>query len=73
MEDFRPETDTSTLYHEAVLIWLDSQGQLSQENAAKYGVSSSTLNRLGRFMRYPDNYRNTYWYYFTQEMNRQMQ
>ena len=73
MEDFHPETDTSAIYHEAVLIWLDSQGMLSQENAAKYGVSSSTLNRLGRFMRYPDNYRNTYWYYFTMEMNRQMQ
>ena len=73
MEDYRPETDTATLYHEAVLIWLDSQGQLSQENAAKYGVSSSTLNRLGRFMRYPENYRNTYWYYFTAEMNRQLQ
>jgi hypothetical protein len=73
MEDFRPETDTSAIYQEAVLIWLDSQGQLSEENAAKYGVGAGTLNRLARFMRYPDNYRNTYWYYFTMEMNRQMQ
>ena len=73
MEDYRPETDTSTLYHEAVVAWLDNQGQLPEEHAAKYGIGMGTLNKLARFMRYPENYRNTFWYYLTKAMNRQMQ
>ena len=44
---------------------------LNAENAAKYGIGTSMLNRLERFSRYPDNYRNTYWYYCMRAMNRQ--
>lgn len=73
MEDYRPGIDNATLYHEVVVAWLDSRGELNEENAAKYGVGMSTLNKLGRFMRFPENYKNTFWYYLTNEMNKLMQ
>ena len=68
MEDYIPGTDTAARYQEAVVIWLDKNGQLTEENAARYGISASVLSKLERFMRFPDNYKNTYWYYYTDAM-----
>ena len=70
MEDYSPETDTAPIFQEAVTVWLSMNEGLNAENAAKYGISTSMLNRLERFSRYPDNYRNTYWYYCMRAMNR---
>jgi hypothetical protein len=71
IEDYSEEMIEAPIYQEAVLIWLSMNDQMSEENAARYGVNTSTINKMERFFRYPDNYRNTYWYYYMREMDRQ--
>lgn len=69
MEDYDPCRLDSHLYHEAVIIWLGQQGITSEKVAAEYGVDSETMNRMNMFFHYPNNYRNTYWYYYTKALN----
>jgi hypothetical protein len=64
MKDYVPDMIPAHLYHEAVLIWLNQEDEMTEENVAKYGVSNETVNRLTRFYRNPDLYRTTYWYYY---------
>ena len=71
MEDYSEDMIDAPIYHEAVLIWLSMREELTAEKAAEYGIRTSTINRMERFFRYPDNYRNTYWYYYMREMDRQ--
>ena len=71
MEDYSEDMIDAPIYHEAVLIWLSMREELTAEKAAEYGISTSTINRMERFSRYPDSYRNTYWYYYMREMERQ--
>lgn len=71
MEDYSEDMIDAPIYHEAVLIWLSMREELTAEKAAEYGISTSTMNRMERFFRYPDSYRNTYWYYYMREMDRQ--
>ena len=30
-----------------------------------YGIKEETVRRLMSFYRYPERYKNTYWYYYT--------
>lgn len=69
MEDYDPCRLDSHLYHEAVVIWLGQQGITSEKVAAEYGVDSETMNRMNMFFHYPNNYRNTYWYYYAKALN----
>ena len=71
MEDYDPETDISPIYDEAVVVWLSSKGMLTEDNSVKYGVKSSTLNKLDRYLRYPDNYKDTYWHFYSKALNAQ--
>ena len=71
MEDYSEDMIEAPIYQEAILIWLNINNEMTEENAAKYGIGTSAINRMERFFRYPDNYRNTYWYYYRREMDRQ--
>ena len=53
-----------TIYKEAVLLWLGNNNKLNLEEAARYGVDQSMADRMLRFTRYPNNYKNTYWYFY---------
>lgn len=70
MEDYSQDMIDAPVYQEGVLIWLSMRNEMTAENAARYGIGTSAINRMERFFRYPDNYRNTYWYYYTREMER---
>ena len=68
MKDFDPSKDKSNLYQEAVLVWLNIQyglGNITDVNFEDYGITEETVGRLGRFYKYPENYKDTYWYYYT--------
>lgn len=68
MEDLPKEPTRSHLYQEAVIIWLSSNGILNEENATPYGIDPTALDRMNRFFSFPANYKNTYWYYYLNEM-----
>ncbi len=68
MADYRPEMVPARLYQEAVLIWLSRNGRLNPGEVARFGVDVAAVDRMGRFGRNPDRYRNTYWYYYLQAM-----
>lgn len=68
MKDYAPEENNPMLYQEAVLIWLNiqhSEGNISSVNMKETGITDAAIERLKQFYRYPERYRNTYWYYFT--------
>lgn len=64
MESYREKPIPGDIYSQAVLIWLSAHRMMSESEAAKYGVGRQTIQRLEQFYRYPERYRNTYWYYF---------
>ena len=65
LEDYvREGMPDGTIYKEAVLLCLGNNGRLNMEEAARYGVDESMVNRMLRFTRYPHNYTNTYWYFY---------
>ena len=68
MDDYRQQPLRGRLYHEAILIWLSRNGILNPEQVARYGVDVSQVDRMLRFGRNPDRYKNTYWYYFSQAL-----
>ena len=68
MEDYVPDMVKGRLYHEAILIWLSRNGRLNPEEVSRYGVDFSTVDRMGRFGKNPDAFRNTYWYYYLKAM-----
>lgn len=67
--DYTPDMINARLYHEAVLIWLDRQGILSEQTAAEYGVDASTIKRMSSFFRMPSKYQDSYWYYYMEALN----
>ena len=64
IEDYTPGMIKGHIYHEAVLIWLSQHHNLSEQNAARFGIDEATASRMQRFFRNPDNYKDTYWYYY---------
>ena len=71
MEDYEQEMVPGHLYREAILIWLSQQGRLNPEEVARYGIDVSEVDRMGRFGRNPNAFKNTYWYYYLQAMHAQ--
>ena len=73
--DFVPSLTASTLYEEAMLIFLAAKGGMNEENLARYHISGETLARFNRFVtiykrdggsgrNLAEEFRHTYWYYF---------
>ena len=71
MEDYLPDPLPGRLYREAILIWLSRNDRLNPEEVARYGVDVSEVDRMGRFGRNPNAFKNTYWYYYLQALNAQ--
>ncbi|MDO5442874.1 MAG: DUF6057 family protein [Bacteroidia bacterium] len=69
IEDYDPYKLNSRLYKEAVIINLGQQGVTSQRALDEYGIDDSYRQRQEMFFRYPENYRNTYWYYYLKALN----
>lgn len=69
MEDYTPGVDSSKLYQEALLIWVNieySEGRLPEDvEMDDFGITQDTVDRLQKFYRFPDRYKDTYWYYYT--------
>lgn len=53
-----------SVYEQAALIWLTVQNRTGEEELMKYGISRQTMQRIEQFYRFPDKYKNTYWYYY---------
>ena len=66
MEDYRQSPDPSPVYHQAALIWLSVNDQLTDPVLGQYGIAREEIDRMGRFFRNPSRYKNTYWYYYLQ-------
>ena len=73
MEDYAQDRIPGHLYQEAILIWLSRNGRLNPEEVARCGVDVSEVDRMGRFGRNPNAFRNTYWYYYWQAMQEAQQ
>ena len=68
IRDYEPDRLPARLYDEAILIWLSQQGRLNPEEVRGYGVDVSEVDRMGRFGRNPNAFKNTYWYYYWKAM-----
>ena len=73
IEDYVPDKIKGHLYNEAILIWLSQHDRLNPEEVARYGVDVSEVDRMGRFGRNPNAFRNTYWYYYLMAMQEAQQ
>jgi hypothetical protein len=71
MKEYGKDLPAARNYHEAVLIWLSQQGRLNPEEVIRHGVSISEVDRMGRFGRNPNAFKNTYWYYYLKAMEAQ--
>jgi hypothetical protein len=73
MEQYAKDRPKGRLYHEAVLIWLSQHDRLNPEGVARYGVDVSEVDRMNRFGRNPNAFKNTYWYYYLSAMQEAQQ
>jgi hypothetical protein len=71
IEDYVPDMIQGRLYHEAILIWLSQHDRLNEAEVARYGVDVSTVDRMIRFGRNPEGFRNSYWYYYLEAISGQ--
>ena len=69
MEDYPEGVAATSVYQEALLIWLSLHDGLDEETLDRYGIDPGALNRMERFFQNPDRYRNTYWYYYLNAMD----
>ena len=69
VEDFPEGVTPTSIYREALLIWLSQQDRLDGETLAHYGLSDADLERMERFFQNPDRFRGSYWYYYLNAMN----
>ena len=73
IEDLAQERLRGHLYDEAILIWLSRNDRLTPEEVNRYGVDLSEVDRMGRFGRNPNAFKNTYWYYYLVAMQEAQQ
>ncbi|MDO5442728.1 MAG: DUF6057 family protein [Bacteroidia bacterium] len=64
IDDYKDKMISGSIYEQGVLIWLSLNNLANDEEAAKYGIREETKQKLSQFYRFPDKYRNTYWYYY---------
>ena len=69
MEDYTPDRIDANLYHEAALIWLSQKDMMTERAAAEYGIDLAMVKKMSSFFRFPERYRNTYWYYYMKALN----
>ena len=73
--DYVPSLTHSTLYEEAMLIFLAAKGGMDPDNFTHYQISQETLSRFDRFVtiykrdggsgkNLTEEFGKTYWYYF---------
>ena len=73
--DYNPSMTSSSLYGEAMLIFLAAKGGIDRENLEHYHISADMLERFDRFVRIykrdggslanlTADFGKTYWYYF---------
>lgn len=62
--DFAKAVSGDRLYQEAMLIWLSQQDLLTRDQLARYGISYSLVDRMEIFFNYPNQFRDSYWYYY---------
>ena len=67
--DYPEGVPATSVYGEALLIWLSLQDRLDEGTLARYGMDTGALDRMDRFFQHPDRYRNTYWYYYMDAMH----
>ena len=63
-EDYETRRVDARIYKEALVIWFGQNNVTSQNVIDEYGIDDSYRKRNEMFFRYPENYRNTYWYYY---------
>lgn len=71
MEDYVPDANNPAIYQEAALIWINiehSEGRMDVIRPAEFGITPDTVERLKKFYHFPNRYKNTYWYYYTDAM-----
>ena len=64
VEDYPEGVPATSVYQEALLIWLSLHDRLDEATLSRYGMDAGAMDRMERFFQNPDRYRNTYWYYF---------
>lgn len=69
IEDYSPDRVDAELYHQAVLIWLSQKDLMTERAAAEYGIDLAMVKKMSSFFRFPERYRNTYWYYYMKALN----
>lgn len=69
MEDYTPDRIDADIYHEAALIWLSQKDMMTERAAAGYGIDLAMVKKMSSFFRFPERYRNTYWYYYMKALN----
>ena len=73
IEDYARYPVEGHLFREAILIWLSRNDRLNPEEVTRYGVDLSEVDRMGRFGRTPNAFKNTYWYYYLVAMQEAQQ
>ena len=71
IEDYVPEANNPAIYQEAALIWINiehNEGRMDVIRPAEFGITPDTVERLKKFYQFPNNYKTTYWYYYTDKM-----
>jgi len=63
-DDYSERIISGRHYEEALCIYLILKGQFDEDSAGDFGISTETLNRLQRFYKAPEAYKNTYWNYY---------
>ena len=69
MEDFPEGAAATSIYQEAILIWLSQHDGLDEATLGKYGIDPRAVDRMAVFFQHPERYRNTYWYYYLNAMD----
>lgn len=67
-EEYALKKEDAPIFHEALLIWLSLQNEMTEANAARYGIAPAMISKMERFFINPDRYRNTYWYFYLNAM-----
>jgi hypothetical protein len=68
MAEYAKDLPDARLYREAVLIWLSRNDRLNPAEVNRYGVDVSEVDRMGRFGKNPNAFKNTYWHYYLTAM-----
>lgn len=69
VEDYDLRRLDGHIYKEALVIWLGQDGFIPQHALDEYGLDDRLRQRMDSFSHYPQNYPDTYWYYYFKALN----